>query len=75
MSADPQDGWWCRACRTRHGAMSCGLQTERVSLVGHEGFRLLWLCPKTGNVIHTMEPPEREDDAGSNGRDDAEDVQ
>jgi hypothetical protein len=47
MSADVENGVWCRACRQRHGYMTAGVRYERRGAQ----WIVMWLCPKTYNVI------------------------
>lgn len=47
MSAEPDDGVWCKACKKRHGYMNLKTQYEK----GKGGWVLLWVCKVTGNVI------------------------
>lgn len=45
--AELGDGLWCKACKTRHGYMTMGMRWERSG----DGFRLIWSCSKTHNVL------------------------
>lgn len=50
-SALSSDGYWCKACRQRHGAMAknvLGVTYERRNGVWY----ILWTCLKSGDVIH-----------------------
>jgi hypothetical protein len=48
MSAEKPDGLWCKVCRQHHGYMSMTIDYEK----GSDGkWRILWMCPKTGNVL------------------------
>jgi hypothetical protein len=46
--SDPSTGHWCRACNERHPWRKMKLRHEPTG----KAFRQMWLCPKTGDVIH-----------------------
>jgi hypothetical protein len=59
-SALSTDGFWCKNCRVRHGAMSknvLGAQYEKRNGVWY----ILWICKKSGNVIHETSMRRRRD--------------
>jgi hypothetical protein len=48
MSAEKPDGLWCKVCRQHHGYMSMEIDYEKGS---DSKWKILWMCPKTGNVL------------------------
>jgi hypothetical protein len=52
MSADKEDGVYCKACRKTHGYKTMGFGYEK----GTSGrWKILWSCRITHNVIKEME--------------------
>lgn len=58
MSADKDDGQWCRRCRKFHGYMTMGIgyekrQTSRHVESGEPIYRwvIMWKCPVSGDVV------------------------
>jgi hypothetical protein len=47
MSAEAQDGVWCRQCRMRHGYKTLGFDVERRGA----SWYILWSCPKYFTVL------------------------
>lgn len=51
MSAEPEDGAWCRFHKKRHGYMTMGIAYEKNA----EGrWQILWMCKQTHQVLETM---------------------
>jgi hypothetical protein len=48
MSADPEDGQWCRQCKRRHGYMTMKVEFEK-DKTGL--WHTLWLCPVYFTVL------------------------
>jgi hypothetical protein len=49
MSAESEDGIWCRRCKKRHGYMSMKVAYEKPP---GGMWRILWLCPKDERVLN-----------------------
>lgn len=60
MSAEVDDGLWCKRCRLRHGYSVLGLKYEKRKTQ----FVIIWYCKKTGDVLGETPLPARKEGEG-----------
>lgn len=54
-SALTEDGVWCPVHRKRHGYMSEALSIAYEKRSDGSGFKIMWVCKLTGNVIKEVD--------------------
>jgi hypothetical protein len=49
MSAEVEDGLWCKRCKKRHGYMSMDIAYEKQT---DDTWKALWMCRVDGRVLN-----------------------